>query len=236
LRERTSFVVPLIPSAAVALAVVFASPPSRAAPASGAPPAAQKEGVVAPAEPAKPPDFVFIEAETGAAYVGLETITVRREVIPRLSRREDVGPFVGAMAGVKLVFLAAGPHLRLGHFQDWDLLTLDLDVAFHAPLGSFEPFLRIGGGYARLARAFESLDQYRGLTTHGYHIALTVGADFFLARSFTLGGRVSGDLVALHRAGVDLNSQDGVVNDYLKYDAASAGLGMSGALALGLHF
>jgi hypothetical protein len=47
---------------------------------------------------------------------------------------------------------------------------------------------------------------------------------------------VSGDLLALHRAGVNLNSQDGLVNDYLKYDGASAGLGLAGGLALGLHF
>jgi hypothetical protein len=198
--------------------------------------AGQKETVVVPAEHEKRSDFLFLEGETGAQYVGLETLSVKRDVIPTLARREDIGAFVGAMAGAKLIFLSVGPHLRWGHFTDWDLWTLDLDVGFHAPLGSVEPFIRLGGGYARLVRAFDRLNDSRGLTTHGYHLALTVGADVFFANSFTLGGRVSGDLFALHRAGVDLNASDGLVNDYLKYDAASAGLGMTGALALGLHF
>jgi len=42
-------------------------------------------------------------------------------------------------------------------------------------------------------------------------------------------------MLALQRAGVDLNAQDGLVNDYLKYDGAAAGLGMTGALTFGLH-
>jgi len=201
-------------------------------------PGAQREKAVAPApvEPSKGPDFIFVEGETGAEYVGLETLSVKRDVLPTAARRIDVGPFVGAMAGAKLVFLSAGPHFRFGHFQDWDLWTLDLDVGFHAPLGSFEPFLRLAGGYARLSRAFDRLQDSRNLAAHGYHLALALGADYFVTRSLTLGGRVSGDLFALHRAGVNLDSQDGLVNDYLKYDGASAGLGLTGGLALGLHF
>jgi len=201
-------------------------------------PVARKETAVAPApvEPAKGPDFIFVEGETGAEYVGLETLSVKRDVLPTASRRTDVGPFVGAMAGVKLVFLSVGPHFRFGHFQDWDIWTLDLDVGFHAPLGSFEPFLRLAGGYAQLTRAFDRLQDSSNLSAHGYHLSLAVGADYFVTHNLTLGGRVSGDLLALHRAGVNLNSQDGLVNDYLKYDGASAGLGLTGGLALGLHF
>jgi len=36
--------------------------------------------------------------------------------------------------------------------------------------------------------------------------------------------------------GVDLNSQDGIVNHYFKYDGAGVGLGLAGPLAMGLHF
>src|SRR5262249_12582659 len=120
--------------------------------------------------------------------------------------------------------------------QDWDLWTLDLDLGFHAPLGWFEPFVRLGGGYARLERAFDRLQDPKNLRTHGYHLALTLGADWFATQNVTIGARGGGDLLALQRAGVDLNAQDGLVNDYLKYDGAAAGLGLAGAVALGLHF
>jgi hypothetical protein len=190
----------------------------------------------APAQPKKGPDFLFFEAETGAQWVGLETLSVKRDVVPTAARTQDVGAFVGAGAGLKLVFLSVGPHFRVGHFQDWDLWTLDLDLGFHAPLGAFEPFLRLGGGYARLERAFDRLQESRNLHAHGYHLALALGADYFVTPMLTLGGKLSGDMLALQRAGVDLNSQDGLVNDYLKYDGAAAGLGLTGALTLGLHF
>jgi hypothetical protein len=137
---------------------------------------------------------------------------------------------------VKLVFLSVGPHVRMAHFQDWDVWTLDLEIGFHAPLGKFEPSLRLGGGYARLARAFERVQDNSNLLSHGYHLALGLGADYFVTQNLTLGAKVSGDVLALYRAGVDLNRQDGLVNDYLKFDGASAGLGMAGALSLGLHF
>ena len=212
-------------------AVPPADGPSRTA-------APQRETATAPAaaEPAKGADLIFIEAETGAEYVGLGTLSVKRDVVPTASQRDGIGGFVGAMGGAKLLFLSVGPHFRMAHFQDWDLWTLDLDVGFHAPLGKFEPFLRLGGGYARLARAFDKLQDNRNLLSHGYHVSLAFGADYFATTNLTIGARISGDVLALHRAGVNLNSQDGLVNDYLKYDGASAGLGMTGALALGLHF
>jgi hypothetical protein len=192
---------------------------------------------IAPAaEPARGPDFIFVEAETGAEYIGLGTLSVKRDVVPTASRRDDIGGFIGAAAGVKLVFLSVGPHVRMAHFQDWDIWTLDLDVGFHAPLGKVEPFLRLGGGYARLARAFDSVQNNGNLLSQGYHLTLALGADYFVTHNLTLGAKVSGDVLALYRSGVNLNQQDGVVNDYLKFDGASAGLGMAGALALGLHF
>jgi hypothetical protein len=215
---------------APAAAWLFASPAVAAAPVKESPAPA------APAEHKKPSDFIVFEAETGAQYIGLGTLHVKRDVVPTASRKEDVGMFFGAGAAVKIVFLSLGPHFRMGHFQDWDLWTLDLDLGFHAPLGAFEPFLRLSGGYASLARAFDRLQDNRNLRAWGYHVALTLGADYFATDSLTIGARLSGDMLALQRAGVDLNAQDGLVNDYLKYDGAAAGLGLTTALALGLHF
>ncbi len=218
LLSRSLYAAPPPPTANVVVVRKEAAPPS--------PPPAQPKG----------PDFVFFEAETGGQDVGLETLNVKRDVVPTASRKQDFGVSFGAEAGIKLVFLSVGPHFRMAHFQDWDLWMLDLDLGFHAPLGAFEPFVRLGGGYASLARAFDRLEDSRNLRAYGYNLTLTFGADWFVTRMLTLGGRVSGDLIALQRAGVDLNAQDGLVNDYLKYDGAAAGLGITGSLALGLHF
>jgi len=223
---------------APAAALLFARSAMAAPPADGSNRVVVVKDSPAPAataEPKKRPDFIFFEAETGAQYIGLGTLHVKRDVVPTASRKVDVGAFVGAGAAVKLVFLSVGPSFRMGYFQDWNLWTLDLNLGFHAPLGAFEPFLRLGGGFANLTRAFDRLQDNRNLRAYGYHLALTLGGDYFVTHALTLGARVSGDLLALQRAGVDLNAQDGLVNDYLKYDGAAAGLGLTGAFALGLH-
>ena len=184
---------------------------------------------------AKGPDVLFLETETGAAYVGLQTLNVKRDVVPTATRSEDIGGFFGIAGGAKLLFLSIGPHARFGRFQDWDLWTLDLDIGFHAPLGAFEPFVRLGGGYARLSRAFDKVPHGGSLRSDGYNLSLALGVDYFVSHYLTIGGRMGGELIGLHRAGVNLNTQDGLVNDYLKYDGAALGLALSGGLALGLH-
>jgi hypothetical protein len=188
-----------------------------------------------PAKDAKGPDLLFLETETGVSYVGLQTLNVERNVIPTATRSEDVGGVFGVLGGLKLLFLSVGPHARFGRFQDWDLWTLNLDVGFHAPLGVVEPYLRLGGGYARLSRAFDKVRNGGSLRSDGYNLSLALGADYFVTSYLTIGGRISGELIGLHRAGVNLDTQDGLVNDYLKYDGAALGVAMSGVLSLGLH-
>lgn len=180
-------------------------------------------------------DLLFLETETGAAWVGLQTLHVKRDVVPTSTRSQDVGGIFGLSGGVKLLFLSIGPHARFGTFQDWDMWTFDLDVGFHAPLGLVEPYFRLGGGYARLSRAFDKVRNGGSLHSDGYNLTLALGVDYFVAPYLTLGGKVGGELIGLHRAGVNLDSQDGLVNDYLKYDGAAVGLAMSGSLSLGLH-
>ena len=66
-------------------------------------------------------DFLYLKAETGVEYVGLETLSVKRDIVPFSVRHDDTGVFGGASAGVKLLFLSLGPHFRMAHFRDWDL-------------------------------------------------------------------------------------------------------------------
>ena len=235
-RRRSEWRAPLWGAPLVLVGMTIAST-AVAAPEEGAATASTKETPASEAQPkdAKGPDVLFLETETGAAYVGLQTLHVERDVVPTSTRSEDVGGFFGLMGGAKLLFLSVGPHAKFGRFQDWDIWTLDLDVGFHAPLGAVEPFLRLGGGYTRLSRAFDKVPNGGSLRSDGYNISLALGADYFVAQYLTIGARFSGELIGLHRGGVNLNTQDGLVNDYLKYDGAALGLAMSGSLALGLH-
>jgi hypothetical protein len=215
-----------------------ARPDEGSASAAGPGPARTRHETSAPAEqPVREHslDLLYLKAETGAEYVGLQTLTVRRDLVPSTARRDDTGLFGGAAAGVKLLFLGIGPHFRLGHFRDWDLWTLNLDVEWLAPLGKVEPYLLLSGGYARLGRAFDSVGAGRSVRVTGYDLRFGVGGDYFVSPHFSVGASLSGEVVGMQRPGVDLNSQDGLVNDLYKFDGASAGLGITGALGAGLH-
>jgi hypothetical protein len=219
-------------------AVAEARPDQGSASASGPGPARARHETAVPTEPPAHEhslDFLYLKAETGAEYVGLQTLTVRRDLVPSTVRRDDTGPFGGAAAGVKLLFLGIGPHFRLGHFRDWDLWTLNLDVEWLAPLGKIEPYLVLSGGYARLGRAFDSIAVNRSVQVAGYDLRFSIGGDYFVSQRVSVGASLSGEVVGMHRPGVDLGSQDGLINDLYKFDGASAGLGITGALGAGLH-
>jgi hypothetical protein len=189
-----------------------------------------KETTASTREPERRSDFFYLEAETGFQYTSLESLSVKRNVLPGIVRREDAGGLLGAAAGFKLLFLTVGPRVRLGQFQDWDLWTLALELGWRVPLGTVEPYMRLGGGYARLGRAFDAIKGNRGsVTVQGYTARVTVGADYFVTRAFTLGASVAGEVVGMYRPGLDWN------DEVYKLDGTSAGVALTGALALGLR-
>jgi hypothetical protein len=211
------------------------APPDAPTPGGAVRPARTKEAVAAASEKEEEhhTDLLYLKAETGAEYVGLQTLSLKRDLVPRTLRSDDVGPFGGAAMGVKLLFLSVGPRFRIAHFRDWDLWTLNLDAGWIAPLGKVEPHVMLSGGYARLGRAFDTFG--RTVRVEGYDLRLVLGVDYFTSPHVSLGASVSGEALGMHRPGVDLEAQDGVVNDLYKFDGASAGLGFTGALGLGLH-
>jgi hypothetical protein len=234
----------MAPGGAVVLVCTLALagvPPEETAPP-GPPP---RRSAVAEETRARPParaaeskstGWLYLDAEAGAEYVGLESLRVKRDVVPGTVRHEDTGPLFGVGAGVKLLFLTLGPRFRFGHFRDWDLWTLDLDLGFRAPLGAIEPYLRLGGGYARLGRSLDgSPAPSAGVTVEGYNARLGFGLDYYVIRGVSLGASLSGELLGMHRPGVNLNSQDGLLNDAYKFDGASAGIGVTGGVGLGFH-
>jgi hypothetical protein len=189
-----------------------------------------KERAASKQEPKPRSDFFYLEAETGFQYTSLESLSVKRDVLPGIVRREDTGGILGAAAGFKLLFLTLGPRVRLGQFQDWDLWTLALELGWRVPLGSLEPYMRIGGGYARLGRAFEAVQGNRGsVTVQGYTARLAVGADYFITPVFTLGASVASEVIGMYRPGLDWN------DEVYKLDGTSAGIAVTGTLALGLR-
>jgi hypothetical protein len=176
-------------------------------------------------------EIVYLTPEIGAQYVGLETLHLTRELFPSRVHNADIGPVVGIGAGVRFLFVTLGPRFRFGHFRDWDLWTLDAELGFKAPLGAVEPYIAIGGGYAKVGRLQDSK-----IRVQGYDIRLNAGVDYYFNKTFSIGGVATAELLGLTRPGVDLNEATGSVSeDVYKLDGSSVGLAIMASAGVGVH-
>ena len=109
-------------------------------------------------------------------------------------RREVLVPHARALAFATAIF---------GIGTCW---TLNAEVGFKAPLGAFEPFIGLGGGYARLGRLNDA-----AVRVQGYNVRLNAGADYYFNKHFSVGGIASAEVLGMTRPGVDLNQATGSV-------------------------
>lgn len=176
-------------------------------------------------------EFIYVNGEVGAEYIGLDSLKLTRELVPSTVHAVDVGPVFGLGAGFRIVFLTLGPRFRYGQFRDWDLWTLNGEVGFRAPLGALEPYLLFSGGFAKLGR-FKN----NSVRITGYDIRIGAGFDYYFGRHFSLGVSASGEVLGLARPGVNLNESTGSIrDDLLQFDGSSVGAALTGTALVGLH-
>jgi len=176
-------------------------------------------------------EIVYVNAEFGAQYVGLQTLHLTKELFPSQVHTADIGGAAGVGAGLRLLFVTLGPRFRFGHFRDWDLWTLNAEVGFKIPLGAVEPYIVFGAGYAKVG----SLRNSR-VTIQGYDVRLGFGADYYFDKNFSIGGAATAELLGLTRPGVDLNQGTGSVSeDVYKLDGSSVGAAIMASAVVGLH-
>jgi len=178
-----------------------------------------------------------LDGEAGYEYVGLEAISSSGLTYG------DIGPsasgFVaGAGAGVRLLMFTVGARFRAGMFEDFRLYTVGAEGGLRFPLGSFEPFVTLGANYAFLGSLSE--DTWGGDTSiRGFGANLGAGIDGYLSSIFSIGLRLSGDILVLSRTAVTTDPSS-TSAQALAASKAGTGSGVGAAftstLVLGLHF
>jgi len=182
-------------------------------------------------------EFVYVNLEGGLEFAALDALNQNGALVPQTSKTSAVGALVGGAAGLRLLYFTVGPHFRFAHFSDWELWTLNLDFGWHVPLGRLDPYGTIGGGYARLGHAADSLlGTDRGVSIAGFDIRLGGGLDYYVTNVFSIGGVLEAELLRLARSGVALRPTDPATASSFQADASSLGVTvMLGAVA-GFHF
>ncbi len=176
--------------------------------------------------------WFWLEAGGGFEHVALgaiDTTELTSSCTGVACKRLDVltpttgtGPMVDAGLGVRLVFFTVGARTRVGFFEDFDLVRIGGEVGLRVPLGSIEPRIQAGVGYA--AELFESAP------ASGYFARVGGGLDYFVVSNLALGGDVSGEIVGLSRETPSAGGK--LATDFV---SSSVGLGVTLGVHVGLH-
>jgi hypothetical protein len=177
--------------------------------------------------------FVWLNAELGPEYLGLQTLKAKGLVDPQQIHSKDAGMMYGAGLGMRLLVFTFGARFRFGDFPDWDLWTLNAEAGMHIPIGRIEPYVTLGGGYASLGAWNKSKVSADMKQAHGFDARAGAGVDFYLTNTFSIGGNFTGDMLVLSRAGSNTAAGGAVLTA-----PGGSGIGLGGTLSLvlGLHF
>jgi len=173
-------------------------------------------------------EFLYFNVAGGGEFASLGDL----QVVPPGAESSGFGPYFSAGAGLRLLFLTVGPSFRYATFSDWNLWTLNLDLGWHIPLGSLEPYAMLGGGFAKVGyREGAFGPSTTDVSTSGFDIRIGGGVDYYLSSVFSVGAALQGDLLRLSHS--QASGRTGIV---VNQQTTTVGFVVTGGAVVGLHF
>jgi len=187
-------------------------------------------------------EFVWLNGEVGAEYVGLQTLKSKQLVdAGPVAKSKGLGAMYGAGLGARLLAFTFGARFRFANFEDYQLWTLGAEAGFHVPLGRLEPYGTLGIGYASLGdfkhRDRDPVTENSSVKANGVNARLGAGLDYYVTNTLSVGALLSGEILFLGRSAS--NAQPALLTTsnsaYLEH---GSGVGLAGTLSavVGLHF
>lgn len=183
-------------------------------------------------------EWIWLNAEVGGQHLGLQTLSSKDLLDPKLVKTTQTGLLYGAGVGVRILVFTAGVRFRLGSFSDWQLWTLNAEGGLRIPIGSLEPYFTVGGGYASLGSFSTKAPASSKADVKGFNARVSAGLDYYVSNTFSVGGNLSGDVLFLSRSKVDGAAASTSGNEATVYakDGSSIGAGATLTAVVGLHF
>ena len=142
--------------------------------------------------------WFWVDAYGGFEHLGLKTFnSSAKELSADLVETTGNGGVIGAGIGAQIFFFTIGLRGRMGFFKPWQVGRVGPELGLRFPLGSFEPHVELGGGYAALAN-FDSTVPSAVVIRGGYARA-NAGLDFYPLKVLSLGAEASFDFLGLSR-------------------------------------
>ena len=183
-------------------------------------------------------EWIWLNAEIGGEHLGLQTLKADNLLDPKLVKTTQTGLLYGAGGGVRILVFTVGARFRLGSFSDWQLWTLNVEGGLRIPIGSLEPYVTVGGGYASLGSFSTSAPASSKADVKGFNARVGAGLDYYLSNTFSVGANLTGEMLFLSRSKVSGAATSTSGNEAAVYgkDGSSIGAGATLTAVAGLHF
>ena len=190
-------------------------------------------------------EFVWLNGEVGAEYLGLETFKSKQLVDGGpVAKSKGLGAAYGAGLGARLLAFTFGARFRFANFEDYQLWTLNAEAGFHIPLGRLEPYGTLGVGYASLGdfkhKDRDPLTAPVDLKANGLDARIGAGLDYYVTNTLSVGANLTGEVLFLGRSAYSGSqaTQIGSIPLTGAYSQHGSGIGLGGTLSavVGLHF
>jgi hypothetical protein len=178
--------------------------------------------------------FVWLAPEVGFQFVALDALSNDDLIDDQVG--SGSGLAFGGTAGVRWLFYTLGARFRYALLGEFALWSLGGDVALRVPLGDFEPYAFVGGGYYSLGgfAADDALGMAGAtseLVVSGFGARLGGGFDYYVTPVFSAGISVEVEALFLSRDAVT-----GGTNTIYDANGSAVGIAVSPMAVLGLHF
>ena len=193
-------------------------------------------------------ELVWLDVQGGFQQLGLETFKGDQRLTGGFVPTSASGGVLGLGAGARLLFLTVLARGRIGFSSVGQLYEVGGEVGFHVPLGSVEPHVQLGAGYAAMAHLHDDVGGAvaSAIALRGFYARAGGGVDVFVLPMLSIGVDVSAELLGLSRSAVATSDVSRIASGLPASRAAGAGLlatsasGLGGTLSatavLGLHF
>jgi hypothetical protein len=195
-------------------------------------------------------EWVYLNADVGGGFASMDSFN---QTTLGLQKTSSGGPAFGAAAGIRLVFFTLGARVRdLQLSGIGDLWELNVDAAFHARVGRFDPYFGVRGGYnfvgtLNSSTANVATGDNSAVTIHGFNVGPVFGLDIYIVKYVSLGFDLDTQFLFLQRPPVALPpGGDAVVSNpslcntqcqqLYHQSGNSAGIAFVPTAHLGIHF
>ncbi len=217
--------------------------PGTPGPASPPPPAgaAQPEGTRLASDEKKDSgrglEWVYLNADAGFSYIDMASFSSSSFGVQNTSSQ---GPTFGVGAGIRLFILTIGVRANLNELSSFNLWQLDGELGLHIPLGHWDPYFGLHGGYCFVGSLDDGLTGSSNISITGGDAGIQLGVDYYFNHFVSIGIEAAGSVLFLQRPPAALPSQ---ISSQLtpsqqavyQQTGDSVGLGVAGVAHLGFH-